>query len=471
MLEKIRYIALLLLTAALFSLHHNFTPVVADKSALNVSEVKETNITDTSLFLKLMFSDVSFESIARKEVLPAPVQPFDNGSSVDEGYGCRYTMDGVQHSQYVITNPSGISGISDYHIANYDQTISNKTDNSITIDLTARINFTSTTSYPIAPSAIPSEIIGYLNPQIDIQSTDQEIVALANKLVAGSKTEFEAMDRIFTWVHGNIVYDYTFTLKNDALSVLHNHSGTCGGFSNLAVALLRAAGIPSKVEIGCVTKDGWSTTEQGGWHGWINVYYLDTGWIATDPQVTENYVNPAHIFAGFSQCGNSGTVITRTIPAEGEYEVLYRYRIEAPNSYGMNAAHAIGYDGIPPQSDPMELVTHAISLIASKDNPIRIINLQVHNHSCGLYLLWQVSADAAWLTPTSTNGTVEPASGILYTTGTIPFTVNTAGLENGEYIANITYTESGNTQTVPVRLMVVDQVHSIFLPQVTTQLP
>ncbi len=70
---------------------------------------------------------------------------------------------------------------------------------------------------------------------------------------------------------------------------------------------------------------------------------------------------------------------------------------------------------------------------------------------------WQVSDDAAWLTPQVTGNTIQ-------------ININQAGLSNGTYPATLTISAVGisgvQPVSVPVTLMVVDQVSTIYLPLV-----
>jgi len=91
--------------------------------------------------------------------------------------------------------------------------------------------------------------------------------------------------------------------------VFLNRRAICDGFSRLSVALLRAAGIPSRYALGCATPLGYITGEGGGWHAWVEVYYPDVGWISMEPQTSANFIYSEVIMHGFDQCGESGTII------------------------------------------------------------------------------------------------------------------------------------------------------------------
>jgi hypothetical protein len=76
------------------------------------------------------------------------------------------------------------------------------------------------------------------------------------------------------------------------------------GYSNLAVALLRAAGIPARVAHGYLppgyewgfSKEYWGVkVNDGGFHAYLEIYYPDAGWVFSDAEHSHNFVDPFHI--------------------------------------------------------------------------------------------------------------------------------------------------------------------------------
>ena len=76
------------------------------------------------------------------------------------------------------------------------------------------------------------------------------------------------------------------------------------GYSNLAVAMLRAAGIPARVAHGYLppgyewgfSKEYWGVkVNDGGYHAYLEIYYPDTGWAFSDAEHSHNFVDPFHI--------------------------------------------------------------------------------------------------------------------------------------------------------------------------------
>jgi hypothetical protein len=316
--------------------------------------------------------------------------------------------------------------------------------------------------YPVNAAALPAGVQPFLEPQLGfIQSDAPEIAALAAQLAQGSASQVQAADRILTWVRAHITYDYTFSLPNDALSVLHNRSGVCAGFSSLTVALLRAAGLPARYQLGCVAPWGWMTGPEGGWHAWVEVYYPDVGWIASDPQTTSHFIDTAHFVNGFGACGQASTVITRTSHSETGGQ-LYTNRVSEPNAAvwsWLSAAHIPAWD-----RHPLRVTPPQPGLMRPISEPVGAWTLQVENRECWNQQ-WQLQTDAAWLTPAVVTGTAP---------GAVTLVVDGAGLPPGEHTAEIrllatswAWPGSGVlSRTVSARLWLVDELFSLWLPSV-----
>jgi len=155
----------------------------------------------------------------------------------------------------------------------------------------------SQTPYP--PGNLPQEVNVYLSPSEQVQSNDPGIRAKARELVQGVKTEFDAVQRVLTWVVDHMRY-VTPPEQYDALYSFGSGKGNCQNFSHLAAALLRTVGIPVRIVNGATldrpytakTPEGDFTFKLGkGRHSWIEVYFPDLGWVPFDPQQTELFVS------------------------------------------------------------------------------------------------------------------------------------------------------------------------------------
>jgi transglutaminase-like putative cysteine protease len=161
---------------------------------------------------------------------------------------------------------------------------------------------------PFPLQTVPKSEQAFLKNSPLVQSKDHRVIERAGELTAGATSEHQAVTAILTHVADAIRYQYNPT-QFDALFALTSGSGNCQNFSHLAVALLRASGIPARVSIGQVLKDKWkipldnkgSSLVQGmgeGLHAWIEVWYPDLGWLPCDPQQSRLFTSTRHIKFG-----------------------------------------------------------------------------------------------------------------------------------------------------------------------------
>lgn len=178
---------------------------------------------------------------------------------------------------------------------------------SYTTGITATISPRSSRA-PFPLKTIPASEQGFLKRSTLVQSDAPQVIELAGELTAGSSTEHQAVSAILTHVADAIKYQYN-PKQFDALFGLTTGTGNCQNFSHLAVALLRASGIPARVSIGQTLKDKWkipmdnkgSSLVQGmgeGLHAWIEVWYPDMGWLPCDPQMSRLFTSTRHIKFG-----------------------------------------------------------------------------------------------------------------------------------------------------------------------------
>ncbi|MCJ7813769.1 transglutaminase-like domain-containing protein [bacterium] len=152
---------------------------------------------------------------------------------------------------------------------------------------------------PFPLTNIPREYKDYLSRTEQVQADDIRIQNKAKELVQGVKTEFDAVQRILTWVIDHLRY-VTPPEQYDALYAFENGKGNCQNYSHLTAALMRSVSIPVRIVNGVTLKQPYSvqmaegnfTFQMGqGRHSWIEVYFPDLGWIPFDPQQTELFVS------------------------------------------------------------------------------------------------------------------------------------------------------------------------------------
>ncbi|MGC8937666.1 MAG: transglutaminase-like domain-containing protein, partial [Thermodesulfovibrio sp.] len=150
---------------------------------------------------------------------------------------------------------------------------------------------------------IPESERLFLKSTALVQSENPEIIKLSRALTDKATTEYEAVTRILNWVADNVKYTYN-PPHFDALWTLKTGKGNCQNFAHLAVALLRASGIPARVVGGISLKESWKiplgksflvqSMGQGG-HAWIEIYFSDLGWLSYDPQQSKQFTSTRHI--------------------------------------------------------------------------------------------------------------------------------------------------------------------------------
>ncbi|WP_413299537.1 transglutaminase-like domain-containing protein [Bacillus sp. 1P10SD] len=122
----------------------------------------------------------------------------------------------------------------------------------------------------------------YLLPSFMVQSTDPGLVALAQNITNGKKTDVEKSKAIFSWVAKNVAYNAPLVNSTNppmytALQAYQSRNVLCSGYAHLSAALHRAVGIKTKVSYG----------ENHAW----NEVLLNGVWQAEDPTYGSGFIN------------------------------------------------------------------------------------------------------------------------------------------------------------------------------------
>jgi hypothetical protein len=182
----------------------------------------------------------------------------------------------------------------------------------IAID-TSRENLESLIKFPLQYQT-PEWLKVYLRPAKDTDYRKPEIRNLAIQLSKGCIYQYQVVENIIRWINTNIKYELESGGPTSAEDVLREKTGYCIGFSNLAIALMRALDIPARNIHGIYydysnvdqSKTEHSLSLDGvTLHRWIEVYYPDVGWVFSDPRKSINHVDSNYIFIA-AQNGGSG---------------------------------------------------------------------------------------------------------------------------------------------------------------------
>lgn len=130
--------------------------------------------------------------------------------------------------------------------------------------------FNVTLSSSLAPFLRPSSYVPY--------SLGDSAVTKASQLCGGAKTDLEKVDRVYSWLVENVIYDKALANSNieggyvaDTEKVINQKKGICLDYAGTMAAMLRSQNIPTQVISG--------NTSGGGFHAWVSVYVKDVGWI------------------------------------------------------------------------------------------------------------------------------------------------------------------------------------------------
>jgi transglutaminase-like putative cysteine protease len=122
----------------------------------------------------------------------------------------------------------------------------------------------------------------YLSPETFIESNAPEIMAASDSLQQNSADACQTARAVYDYVGDEINYSQYMPQDVGALDALTQGEGDCTEFSDLFIALNRAAGIPARFVEGvtCCTEDGYQAASNK--HDWSEVYLPGTGWVPVD---------------------------------------------------------------------------------------------------------------------------------------------------------------------------------------------
>jgi transglutaminase-like putative cysteine protease len=138
----------------------------------------------------------------------------------------------------------------------------------------------------IDSSACPN-VSQYLAADPFLQVIDPRIVEASSRIVGNETSRAVEAQLLGHWVFESIKKDYTVSLPS-AVDVLTVKKGDCNEHTALYTALARAAGIPTKMCIGLVYKDGIFY-----YHAWPAVYL--GGWTPIDPTFGQDRADATHL--------------------------------------------------------------------------------------------------------------------------------------------------------------------------------
>ncbi|WP_233576673.1 transglutaminase-like domain-containing protein [Citreicoccus inhibens] len=139
-----------------------------------------------------------------------------------------------------------------------------------------------------------------LKSTLAVESEAPAIRAQAQELVGTEKDAYTAARLINTWVYKTLRKDYGASADR-ATDVLRQKKGDCTEHSLLAVALMRAAGIPARRVDGVIYMVNTDGVPALYWHEWVEAYVGE--WTQLDPTFNQSVAEATHFAVG--QEGNA----------------------------------------------------------------------------------------------------------------------------------------------------------------------
>ncbi len=272
-------------------------------------------------------------SLTFKATLP---ENYSLPNSTQEITGLNYSYSGTSSTPSV----EDVTDIYDNHYKKFIWT--NPQQGIITVKISYTVSsgtdwnkFVTSDKYPFDSSGLPDSVTKFLQPSGEVQSDDPQFISLANSLTSGLTTQWEVLTALNGWIMDNIYY-YDYPYAYDALTTLNYRFGNCSNFAHIALALVRAAGIPARFVGGYSLRNTYtlSTTNgnsidaswNGGSHAWIEVYYPSLGWVPYDPQRDLHHVDTHRVLLsrGADSTGITGETSATYDVAPSSYPATYQ---------------------------------------------------------------------------------------------------------------------------------------------------
>lgn len=141
----------------------------------------------------------------------------------------------------------------------------------------------------------------FTQPELHIESTNPQIVALSNNLSRGKKTPCEQVRPFYDYAGDELIYSYN---QNDwgAQATFGLMGADCTEYTSLVIALSRANRIPARYYEGLLylresERDAQIAQTE---HAWLDVYLPEIGWVAMDPTLGRSPANRETYFAHYT---------------------------------------------------------------------------------------------------------------------------------------------------------------------------
>ena len=129
----------------------------------------------------------------------------------------------------------------------------------------------------------------WAKPSLNIPSANPQFTTLARQVVGGKKTVMEAADAVQAWVYAQMTPNAGIGIVRDAGEILRTKEGVCRDYAILTAAILRAAGVPTRLASGLVSWDGTFY-----YHAWCEVWD-GKRWVGVDSTTPDRQLAANHV--------------------------------------------------------------------------------------------------------------------------------------------------------------------------------
>jgi transglutaminase-like putative cysteine protease len=149
----------------------------------------------------------------------------------------------------------------------------------------------------LASPQVRDRFAEFLTPTTNVP-IDDYVLGCAEEL-AGSRDPLEACQEVVAWVRRQLRYERgTTTVSTKATDALRQGTGVCQDFAHVALALMRALGIPSRYVSGYLHPNADAevgVAKAGQSHAWVDAWIGD--WWPLDP-TNGSQVGQRHVIVG-----------------------------------------------------------------------------------------------------------------------------------------------------------------------------
>ena len=138
--------------------------------------------------------------------------------------------------------------------------------------------------------------IEFTQPELHIESGNPQIQLLSANLSKEKETTCEQIQAFYNYVGDELIYTYNHN-NWGAQATIGNMGADCTEYSDLMIALSRAAGIPARYYEGLLYLEDPNTEIAETEHAWLDVNLPGIGWVAMDPTLGRLPVSRKTYFA------------------------------------------------------------------------------------------------------------------------------------------------------------------------------